>query len=218
MSQFLFFALLLAVSAAIAYGVYLYEKQRSLALEKAAKKLGLAFRPKKDRAFPSRFHFLNDLDRGSSRFAHNMMEGEYRGHRVTVFDYRYTTGSGKSRQTHDRTFCLLWLPFSCPELRIYPEGVFHKLGQALGFDDIDFESVEFSNAYVVESQDKEFAYAICHPRFMEMLLRQRDTRLEFEQQVPMLGGARRLEPSEIQGRLDWLVEIRKAIPSYLYQR
>jgi hypothetical protein len=39
-----------------------------------------------------------------------------------------------------------------------------------GFDDIDFESSEFSSRFIVKSADKRFAYDVIHPRMMEFLL------------------------------------------------
>ena len=66
-------------------------------------------------------------------------------------------------------------PFrNVPDLLIRPEGFFDKVAGAFGFDDIDFESEEFSRAFFVKSSDKRFAYDVLHPRMLELLMAERN--------------------------------------------
>jgi len=168
------------------------------------------------------YRFLDKLRQGANRYAFNILEGDYEGHYVQVFDYHYETHSTDSkgrRQTHHHyfSFFILQLPKAFPELRIYPEGFFSKLGQMIGFDDIDFESVEFSRAFCVRSTDKKFAYDVCHARMMEYLLQDRGLSLEIEGPCLAMSFSRRLRVEEIPGRLAQLVEIRDLFPEYLFR-
>ena len=86
----------------------------------------------------------------------------------------------------------------------------------LGYDDIDFESIEFSKAFTVRSTDKKFAYDICHTRMMEYLLSDPALSVEFEGQCIALGFDRKLAVEQFERRLDQLCQIRELIPDYVY--
>jgi hypothetical protein len=55
-------------------------------------------------------------------------------------------------------------------LFVRPEGIWDKITEFIGFDDIDFESAEFSRKFYVKAEDKRWAYDVIHPRVMEFLL------------------------------------------------
>ena len=53
---------------------------------------------------------------------------------------------------------IVQLPWSgILETIVRPEHVFDRLASFLGFDDIDFESVEFSKRFMVKFADRKFA-------------------------------------------------------------
>jgi hypothetical protein len=138
-----------------------------------------------------------------------------------AFDYHYETHSTDSkgrRQTHHHhfSFFILLLPRSFPELTIAREGVFSKIAQAFGFDDIDFESHEFSRKFCVRSKDKKFAYDVCHARFMEYLLANDDLNIEMEDSALAIGFGSCLKVSEIEHNLRRLREVRSFLPNYLF--
>jgi hypothetical protein len=86
-------------------------------------------------------------------------------------DYRYTVQRGKNRHTHRFSFLVLRPPWGpVPDFGIRAEHIGDKLLDAIGFDDIDFESEEFSRRFHVKGEDKRFTYAVVHPRMMEFLL------------------------------------------------
>jgi hypothetical protein len=123
-------------------------RKRREAFGALAARLGLAFSSERDREIASRFKFLNKLAHGSNRYAYNVLSGQYRGHSILAFDYHYETHSTDSKghqQTHHHhfSFFIMLLERSFPELSITREGIFSKLAQAVGYDDIDFESHEF---------------------------------------------------------------------------
>ena len=105
-----------------------------------------------------------------------------------MFDYHYETYSRDSkgrRQTKHHWFSVFTLELNelFPELVIKPEGLFSKFGQLLGFDDINFESMEFSKRYNVQSLDKKFAYDVCNAQMIDYLLRQCDLIIEIDRNV-----------------------------------
>lgn len=215
------FALIVVLVVGVAAFQHWREKKRREAFRQLAASLGLRYTARDD-AMGQHFSYLDPLDRGFNRYAFNILHGEYQGHPVQAFDYHYETEStdSKGRRTthhHYSSFFLLEQEKAFPELRIYPEGLLAKFGQMLGFDDIDFESVEFSRAFAVKSRDRKFAYDVCHPRMMEYLLEHRDLSLEIERRCVAMSFDRRLKPAEIPGRLNQLIEIRRLFPEYLYR-
>lgn len=105
-----------------------------------------------------------------------------------------------------------------PEIRVYPESGLEKAKQLAGFQDIEFDSVEFSDAFVVTCEDKKFAYDVCHTRMMELLLQHRDMSLEIERNAICLSFPYRLDVNDIEGKLDLLVQVAEYLPAYLKER
>jgi hypothetical protein len=214
---------ILFVALAVAAAVYaaMAARKRREELSALAVRLGLRFDPAEHRELAGRFEFLNHLAQGSNRYAFNVLSGEHQGNEVLIFDYHYETYSSDSkgqRQTyhHYFSFFILMLPMSFPELRITREGVFSKIAQALGYDDIDFESAEFSRAFCVRSKDKKFAYDVCNSQMMEYLLANRDLSIEIERNALALAFNQRLSAAAIESNLRRLLEIRVRLPEYLF--
>ncbi len=212
-----FFALLGLFVLFLAVVAWRREKKRREAFQRLALQLGLKY-VREDSSIPRKYSFLDALCRGESRRAFNVLRGNYNGHPVQVFDYRYVTrDSDDDKKTHHFSYFILEQEKIFPELRIYPETFMSKLGQMIGFDDIDFESLEFSKAFTVRSSDKKFAYDVCHARMMDYLLNHRNLSIEIENNCVALSFATRLKLAEIPGRLNQLTEIRDLFPEYLYR-
>ena len=208
--------IIIFVFAAI-YGFMAAQKRRQ-AMMTLAMKLGLRFNPDKDRFLAKQYKFLDKLRRGHNRYAYNILSGNYRDYDVKIFDYHYQTGSGKDTHHYHFSFFMLQVPMVFPELTIFPEGVFSKIGQALGYDDIDFESHEFSRKFCVRSKDKKFAYDICNAKMIEYLLSNSDLSIEIENTVLAVSFKRRLAPELIEPNLNRLFEVRSLIPDYVFNR
>lgn len=194
--------------------------QRRAAMAEVAASLGLSFSSEKNWSYDEQYPFIRKLCQGNRRYGFNVLEGQYRGHSVLLFDYHYQTTSTDSkgrRKTHHHYFSFFILHFaaSFPELLICREGWFSKVTQFLGFDDIDFESAEFSNMFLVKSPDKKFAYDICHGQMIEFLLQNRDLNIEIERNCLTLFFGNRLSPNSIPHHIDRLVAIREMFPQYL---
>jgi hypothetical protein len=195
---------------------YISTLKRREAMAAIAAKLGLHFASHKDRGMARRYRFLDKLRQGSSRYAFNVISGSFKGHEVILFDYHYKTGSGKNTHHHYLSFFILHLPASFPELIIGPEGFFSKIAQAVGYDDIDFESHEFSRKFCVRSRDKKFAYDVCNARMIEYLLSNTNLSIEIEDKVLAISFSSRLAPEKIEPNLTQLITVRSLLPDYLF--
>ncbi len=209
--------------AVVAYLGHLQAKKRREAFERLASELGFDFYSQKDRQFARRFSFLEHMDDGSNRYAYNRLTGKVEGQTVNIFDYHYETYSRDSkgrRRTDHHHFSIftLSLPAAFPELNIEREGFFSKIGQALGFDDIDFESLEFSKRYKVKSRDKKFAYDFCNAQMIDYLLRQRDLIIEVDGNTLALTFKGKLNIEAIKPNFERIKAIRALIPNYLFDR
>ena len=197
---------------------YISSMKRRQAMMALAARLGLRFYYQKDRDMPRRYRFLDKIRAGRDRYAFNILTGSYRDNDVTIFDYHYKTGSGKDTHHHYLSFFLLNLPVSFPELVIVKEGIFSKIGQALGYDDIDFESHEFSRKFCVRSKDKKFAYDVCNAQMIEYLLSNNDLSIEIEDNVLAISFNRRLSLEHIEPNLNRLIKVGSLLPDYLFSR
>lgn len=211
----------LVLVGVFAYLGHLQAKKRREAFQAIAAELGFSFRPDKDAGFARRFGFLEHMDDGSRRYAFNILSGQLEGQSANIFDYHYETYSRDSkgrRRTHHHYFSIftLALPASFPELFITREGLFAKLGQMLGFDDIDFESVEFSKRYKVRSKDKKFAYDFCNAQMIDYLLRQEDLIIEVDGNILSLTFKGKLAIDRIRPNIDRILRIRFLMPNYLF--
>jgi hypothetical protein len=219
----LIFALfVVVVIAAAIYGALAARKRRE-ALSALAARLGLNFNPDEDYGLADRFAFLNQLAQGDHRYAFNVLSGTCQQNEVLVFDYHFETHSTDSKgrrttQDHYFSFFILLLSAGFPELRIAREGLLSKIAQAFGYDDIDFESAEFSRAFCVRSKDKKFAYDVCNAQMIEFLLANRDLSIEIENQALALAFNSRLSPEQIESNLQRLIEIRSRLPEYLFTK
>jgi len=131
---------------------------------------------------------------------------------------RYTQQrESTSTTTYQFSYLIVHLPFaSLPDLLIRPEGMSDKLAGAFGFDDIDFESAEFSRRFYVRSSDKRFSYDVVHPRMMEFLLTTRPPCVDIENgRCCLSDGEQRWGPIEFRVKLAWLERFYSYWPQHL---
>jgi hypothetical protein len=221
MSIFALVILVAAVIGVIAYLSWLAEKKRREALLALATKLGLSYSPEKNHGLATQYKFIDQTRQGSNRYASNVVQGTYRDYPVILFDYHYETHSTDSkgrRQTHHHhlAFFILTMKKAFAEIKISKEGFFSKIAQTFGYDDIDFESHEFSRKFCVRSPDKKFAYDVCHARMIEYMLANEDLTIEIENHSYALSFGAKMRLETIQHNLDRLVELRGLMPDYLF--
>ncbi len=216
---FLIVAVLVIIVISSIYGV-IRARKRLEGLFELAQRLGLNFSAAEDYGLADRYHFLKQLAQGENRYARNVLSGTYQQNQVLAFDFHYETytQSKSGRQTHHHwfSFFILTLPAFFPDLTIRRENFFTKVAEVFGYQDIKFESAEFSKTFNVRSQDKKFAYDVCNAKMMEYLLANRELSIEIENQVLALAFDTRLSVDQFEADLQRLVEIRSRLPEYLF--
>ena len=151
--------------AIVVFVTWRKERERTEALGRVAETAGLAFQPKADLDAVRAFGDVQLFARGHSKRVANLMTGRLEDHQLAVFDYWYTTGSGKSQRTEAQTVVLLpSVKPSLPDLQMAPENPVTRFIEAFGYQDIDIESSpEFSRSYVVKGPDEAAIRAALYP-------------------------------------------------------
>jgi hypothetical protein len=211
-SGFLLVAALAAMMLVV--GTWLGAKRRKELATWAAQH-GMSHRAEKDRGFEERFPGLACLRRGHSRYAQNVMEGQWDGRRALAFDYRYITGHGKDQSTHRFSAAIVASDVPLRPLGIRPEGILDRVTEFFGVDDIDFESAEFSRAFHVTSGDKRWAYDVIHQRTMEFLLAAPRFSIQFDERHVIAWRNRRFRPETFAEALDLIGGMLERLPEYV---
>jgi hypothetical protein len=219
---FVIVAVLVVIGISAIYGL-IQARKRLEGLFELAQRLGLNFSAAEDYALADRFNFLKQLARGENRYARNVLSGTYQQNQVLAFDYHYETHSTDSKgnrttEHHWFSFFILTLPALFPDLTIRRENFLTKVAEVFGYQDIQFESAEFSKTFCVRSPDKKFAYDVCNAKMMEYLLANRNLSIEIENQVLALAFNTCLSVEQVEANLQRLIEIRSRLPDYLFSQ
>jgi len=206
--------LALAMAAIGVYVVYKAIRRRG-ALMAWARSEGLMFDPGKDRGLKVRFGQFECLRRGHSQYAYNRIWGEWHGREFLGFDYHYETGHGRDRRMYTFSAAILSSSVPLKPLFIRPEGLLDKVTEFFGYDDIDFESAEFSRKFYVRSPDKRWAYDVIHPRTMEFLLRMPMFTIKLDGDYVIVYRSRQFKPEEFAAAGAVAEGILDRLPDYL---
>ena len=165
----MFVAVAAIIVVAIVMGI-IRARERREAMARLAAELGLTYSAADPWDLPTRYAHFELFSAGHSRRASNVLAGAIDGREVLLFDYQYTTGSGKHKTTHYYQGAILGLPILAARLHVRRENLLDRVASWVGHDDINFESTEFSERYHVKCDDRKFAYDIFHNRLIEYLL------------------------------------------------
>ena len=156
--------------------------------------------------------------RGDGRGVENVAFGQWKGeHPVTAFDYWYYTEStdskGHTSRSYRRFSCAtIDVPAAFPHLEIAREGVFTRLADRLGMEDIEFESPEFNRRYNVKAAERRFAFELLDARMLQWLV-DFDQNLAFEVAGnKVLAYRKRHGASGMMPLVETLVMFRERIP------
>ena len=150
-----FGGIVLLVGGIIVLGKH-FEKIRREALEKFASELSLDFYPSGHDELHSILQSFKLFNKGHSRKMTNVIMGETEIVNVAMFDYSYTTGSGKHQSTASQTIVAMESKdLGIPSFTMRPEHLFDWVGSALGFQDIDFDDhPNFSKTFVLKGEEE----------------------------------------------------------------
>ena len=196
----IFILIALIIIGAIVLSVHL-EKKRKEELGKAAEGLGLTFMPEGSNALFERLSHFNLFNQGRDRKMKNLVQGDAGDVKLAIFDYQYTTGSGKNQQTFKTTIVTIEsTSITCPQFSLRPENLFDKVGGMLGFQDIDFEShPKFSKMFVLKSPDEQGTREFFKPAMLEYFEAHPGITVEAERGVMFFfRGARLSKPQELK--------------------
>ena len=205
------------------------EKERISRRASFARRLGLTLDRDIRRGMKRKYRFLRKVY-GRGQYALNIMTGKYKGHEVTLFDYHTRRISADATvwqfdrwfEHNYQSFLVVELGQDFPTLTIDTEfkvfGILSRIADAFGIGDIDFESHEFSEKFKVRCKDKKFAYDFCNVQMMEHLLAQSVLHLPItvDKSALPIGIDSELRMYDVEGKLGWLLAIRKQMPSYLF--
>lgn len=228
MIELLWLPALIAGVIGFLYLQWKHEAKRREELGSLALAGGWDFSPAKDYGI-GRLCDFEIFNRGEDRCAYNTITGrvEYSPWRceLDMGDFRYTirrrTSKGhRSSTTYRFSYLVVRLPFRMtPQVRIRREGLLDKVTQAVGFEDIDFESAEFSDKYHVTSSDKRFCYDLLHPRAMEYFLAiEPPDLIEIAAgRICVTDGLKRWKVDDFKKRMNWAKNFVSLWPEHLAQ-
>jgi hypothetical protein len=164
-------AVLAAIGAA-AWSFYAKKKRREELLF-IARQLGLSYSAEDTRGCLGLPFAL--LQRGDGRGTENVLWGTWQEIELLEFDYWFYTEStdseGHRTKSYSRFSCAVTeIDAALSPLTIGRENLLTRLADAVGLDDIAFETQEFNDAFNVKSKDRRFANDLIDQRMMAWLL------------------------------------------------
>jgi len=196
---------LLAIAGiAIAVWVISYqaEKERAEQLGAVASRLGFEFSPESQPQLVEHLAHFHLFSQGYAKKARNVMSGHAGDVKVLVFDYKYSTGGGKSSQTREQTVILFESDrLHLPAFSLRPEGFWDEVAGLFGRQDIEFEAnPEFSSAYLLRGQDEDRVRAIFSEPVVAYYTRHPGLCVEGEgKEIVYYHKGSRLQPEQIPG-------------------
>lgn len=152
-----------AFALIVGFAFYLDWRRRN-ALADLAASMGLQFSKDGPEQYLLESTGLELFRLGRSRKATSMMETQVSGGRVQVFDYKYVTGSGKHSQTHNLTVALIYTSLQVPHFDLKPENFLYKIGELIGFKDIDLPAFPlFSDKYRLTAPEETAVHMFFTP-------------------------------------------------------
>lgn len=169
------------------------------------------------------YSFLSRLQKGSNRYALDVLKGTWEGYPATAFNFHYETHSTSTISDFTTTnhhfvgVVLIQIERNFPELLISPQSIFERIGSALGLGGIKFQEVEFTKRFTIRCTNEKFAYDVCDTKMMNYLLANPNIIFELKENIAVLYKTEgRMNPYEVEDRLVKLFELRQLLPKPLF--
>jgi hypothetical protein len=194
-----FFAIIAFSLIIFAVGAY-FEKKRREALSAVAEELAFQFRPNGDAELNQLLSGFELFNLGHSRRMTNLLQGKTSDLELNLFDYQYTTGSGKNRTTRTYSIFVARRPgMKLPEFSLAPENFLHKIGSLFGFQDIDFDShPRFSSRYLLRGSDEEAIRTLFKPKVLDWFEEHGGLTIEAKRDLVVFYKSPRISPTQIR--------------------
>ena len=209
MGPVFFIAVALVVFGGLGWYSVHQAKKRTEAFQAQANEMGLDFAETSDELI-GRLGDFALFKRGRGKRTRNVLTGDAGDVKISIFDYRYTTGSGKNKTVHKQTIVLLESAnIHAPAFSMRQQGFFDKFGKALGFQDIDFTShPKFSKMFVLQGPNEEAVRKFFTPQLLEFFETQERVSVEGGFGRIMTYSARKvLKPEEVKDGLARAYEV-----------
>ena len=200
----LVFAFIL-IAAGAAFWNHLREKKRTESLAEVARQLGLEFRERGCAALLSQLAGFQLFSQGRSRKMRNRILANTDDVELTIFDYEYTTGTRKNSRTWRQTVvCFEGSESVFPQFSLRPERLLDKVGSALGFQDIDFDThPKFSKNYLLRGSPEERIREVFNEDVLSFFETKSDVSVEAQGQLLVLFRRNgRVKPHEIRSLME----------------
>ncbi|WP_046469251.1 type III secretion system chaperone family protein [Allosalinactinospora lopnorensis] len=172
-------------------------------------------------------HFPGDpFDRGgSSRSADHVLSGSHRGHRVLLYEHRYTkrshNGQSTTSTTHRHRIAAVATPAPTPVLEIKEQHFGHVLLNLIGMHDLRIGDPRFDDAFRVTADDDDFARSVLSEELRTWLLAQppgRRVPLRFTGDHLVTWESIRLDPDYALEAADHLIDVLERIPVGVWEQ
>jgi hypothetical protein len=204
-----------AVAVAVMVFAWKADQKRRLALQAWASHRGWTYVDRNDEIL-GRFDG-SPFESGHSRRATTVMSGKLGQRQATVFGYQYTVSNGKSSTTYHFRIFAVAMPCFVGHLEVKPEGLFAKLGNKLGFADVQLESEAFNREYRLTASSQKLAYDLVPARNIELLLGRSGVDLRTEGDLMMLVEDGTLDVASIDGQLELLAQFIDNVPPFVWK-
>lgn len=183
---------------------FYFDRRRRRALEDLASAMGLRYNADGPELHVLEGSGLEIFRLGHSRRASSLIEVPASGGSIMIFDYRYVTGSGKHSQTHNFTLALVSCRGQVPHFDLKPETLMYKIGEMIGFKDIDLPAFPvFSDKYRLTGPDETAVHMFFTPARAAWFEQNLGLRVQGAPgHVLLLKGERRLPVDEWQGFIE----------------
>lgn len=172
------------------------------------------YNPKRDRKTYRRYKHLNQLQPIFPAHVFDVVKGTWDGYPFVSFNANFKV---KNKPIHYLGVVMIQIEQSFPQLVIRPKNFFEQVGNALGFKDTSFKSVEFSERFTVGCTDEYFAKNFCYPGMRKYLLSRPDTVLEINKNMLILiKNQGKMDSLMVEKNLNQLIKLRKLMPRYLF--
>ena len=215
-------AVVVVVVAALVGGYLISRRitqKRQAALTAVATSLGFRYSP--DDPFDTVDLPFALFTRGDGRGVENVLWGMSGNLAVRLCDYWYYDEStdskgGRHRSYHRFSCATTSIDAYVPGITVGRENALTRLGGALGFDDIEFESEDFNRAFRVKSATPKFAYDMIDARMMAFLL-DASSGCTFEVVgSDLLCATGRVRPADLPGLLHVLQSFHAHVPKVVW--
>ena len=159
--------LIILLAGVVVFAIFKYlDHRRTQAVRQVARQLGFTYREMPQSGFSYRATSGQFIDsrlnqailcsKGKERRLKNVIKGRLNNMQISIGDYSYTTGLGKRKSTHRQTIVILDCnQHHLPTFALIPENIFHKVGNLLGYPDINFNNYpKFSKRYRLTGPDR----------------------------------------------------------------